>query len=161
MDLSTQLNKKTETFVRQLKLNGKAVPLKKKITYSDFLSNKMLIVMAIQYGIPFDLFKTIMQHSPFTIADWADLLSISIKSLQRYEKSKSRFKSIQSEKIIETAEVIDLGLEVFGNMDKFKLWLETPNYALGNMKPYELLKDSYGKELVIGELTRIEYGIFS
>jgi hypothetical protein len=28
------------------------------------------------------------------------------------------------------------------------------------MKPKELLKDSYGKEMVIGELTRIEHGIF-
>jgi putative toxin-antitoxin system antitoxin component (TIGR02293 family) len=59
------------------------------------------------------------------------------------------------------AEVTQLGLEVFGNMEKFKLWLETPSYALGNLKPLELLKDSYGKEMVTGELTRINYGILS
>ena len=59
------------------------------------------------------------------------------------------------------AEVINLGMEVFDTMDKFKLWLETPNYALGNLKPYDLLKDSYGKEMVVGELTRVEHGIFS
>ena len=58
------------------------------------------------------------------------------------------------------AEVTQLGLRVFGDNDKFKLWLDTPNFALGQMKPIELLKDSYGKELVIGELTRIQYGIF-
>ena len=57
------------------------------------------------------------------------------------------------------AEVTKEGLEVFGNMDKLKLWLNTPNFSLGKIKPIELLKDSYGKELVIGELTRISHGI--
>jgi uncharacterized protein (DUF2384 family) len=44
-------------------------------------------------------------------------------------------------------------------MEKFRLWLSTPNYALGNLPPRELLHDSYGKELVVDELTRINYGI--
>ena len=57
------------------------------------------------------------------------------------------------------AEVTNIGLEVFGDMGKFKLWLYTPNFALGNLKPIDLLRDSYGKEMVIGELTRINYGI--
>jgi uncharacterized protein (DUF2384 family) len=41
------------------------------------------------------------------------------------------------------------------------MWLETPNFALGNQKPFELLKDSYGKEMVMGELTRIDHGILA
>lgn len=57
------------------------------------------------------------------------------------------------------AEVTNAGKEVFGDIDKFKLWLDTPNFSLGNLKPMDLLKDSYGKELVISELTRINYGI--
>lgn len=61
---------------------------------------------------------------------------------------------------IEMAEINSIGLEVFGERKKFKLWLDTPNFALGNLKPKELLKDSSGKELVISELTRINYGIF-
>jgi putative toxin-antitoxin system antitoxin component (TIGR02293 family) len=59
------------------------------------------------------------------------------------------------------AEVTTVGMDVFADVDKFKLWLNTPNYSLGNLKPIELLKDSYGKELVIGELTRINYGILA
>ena len=66
---------------------------------------------------------------------------------------------IHSEKIIEIAEVTKIGLDVFGNLEKLKLWLNTPNFALGNLKPIELLNDSYGKEMVIGELTRINHGI--
>ncbi len=79
--------------------------------------------------------------------------------MQLYKQSDKKFKPTQSEKIIEMAEVTNIGLDVFGDMDKFKLWLNTANYALGNLKPMELLYDSYGKDLVIGELTRINYGI--
>ena len=70
------------------------------------------------------------------------------------------FKRIHSEKIIEMAEVTKIGLDVFGDMEKLKGWLNTPNYALGKMKPIELITDSYGKELVIAEMTRIDQGIF-
>jgi putative toxin-antitoxin system antitoxin component (TIGR02293 family) len=77
--------------------------------------------------------------------DWANFLDLSTKSLQRYRASpKHYFKSIHSEKIIEIAEVTKVGLDVFGNVEKLKLWLNTPSYALGKLKPLELLKDSYG-----------------
>ena len=33
------------------------------------------------------------------------------------------------------------------------------SYALGKLKPIELLKDSYGKVMVIRELNRINHGI--
>lgn len=131
------------------------------VTYTNLFTNKMLIVALIREGIPYSLFDLIQDHTPFSENDWAGFLHISTKSLHRYKETDKHFKPIQSEKIIELAEVTSIGLEVFGNMEKFKLWLETPNYALGNLKPVELLKDSYGKEMVVGELTRINHGIFA
>lgn len=60
---------------------------------------------------------------------------------------------------VEMKEITSAGLEVFGEMAKFNLWLNTPNFALGSLKPKDLLKDSDGKELVLSELTRINDGI--
>lgn len=68
--------------------------------------------------------------------------------------------NIVIEKTIEMEEVMQIGLEVFSDVAKLKLWLNTPNFSLGNLKPIELLKDSYGKEKVINELTKINHGIF-
>jgi putative toxin-antitoxin system antitoxin component (TIGR02293 family) len=136
------------------------------LTFNQFLSNKMLIISTIQKGIPYKLFDLIKSIMPFTESDWANFLGVSTKTLQRYKqptKNDSKaimLKSIQSEKIIELAEVTNVGKNVFGSMEKFKLWLDTPNFALGNMKPMELLNNSYGKEMIIGELNRIEHGIF-
>lgn len=128
----------------------------------SFLANKMLVVSAIRKGFPFSLFERIQQSLPFSEADWASFLDISTKTLQRYKQAKQHlFKASHTEKIIAITEVTEMGLEVFGDIHKFKLWLETPSYALGGYAPFELLKDAYGKELVMAELVRISHGILA
>lgn len=158
--LETKLDKGVNSFVNSLAINTYHITKSKHISYADFLENKMLIIVAIRKGIPYSLFDLIQDYTPFSENDWANFLDISTKSLQRYSAiAEYHFKPIHSEKIIEMAEVTKVGLDVFGNMEKLKLWLNTPSFALGQMKPIELIKDSYGKELVIGELTRINHGI--
>jgi putative toxin-antitoxin system antitoxin component (TIGR02293 family) len=131
------------------------------LTYSEFLADEMLKNYVIEQGVPYFLFNSIQARSPFTNNDWAVLLGISPKTLQRYRYNASRyFKPIQSEKIIEMAEVIETGLDVFGDMNKFKQWLDTPDYGLGNNKPIDLLSNSYGQRMVIEVLRRAEHGIF-
>lgn len=130
------------------------------MTYQEFLADKKLVILAIRNGITYSFFSAIQQLTPFSDSEWANFLDISSKSLHRYKVTPNfKFKRIHSEKIIELAEVTVIGLDVFGNMEKFKLWLDTPNFALGNLRPFELLNDSYGKELVLSELTRINHGI--
>lgn len=132
-----------------------------QISFSDFFQDKMLIVKAIAKGIPFQIFNQIKAFTPFSEADWAGYLDLSSKTLQRYRDDKSfRFKPIHTEKIIEIAEVTNFGMEVFGSSEKFYSWLNAPSYALGGLKPAKLIKNSYGKEMVMAELNRIEYGIF-
>ncbi len=135
---------------------------KENITFSEFFDNKMLIIQVIKSGLPFKIFNAIKSIIPFTEEDWANYLNISTKSLQRYSNDANFvFKPIHTEKIIEIAEVNNLGKEVFNSTEQFYLWLNTPSYALNNLKPAELIKDSYGKELVMEELNRIEHGIFA
>lgn len=131
------------------------------LSYADFLKNKLLMIQIIKEGIPYSLFSLIQDYTPLTEEGWANLLDISTKSLQRYKQQAKQFKPIHSEKIIEMSEVSSVGLELFGKMEKFKTWLGTPNFSLGNQKPLDLLSDSYGKELVLSELTRINHGIFA
>lgn len=130
-------------------------------TFEDFLEDKLLVIATIRSGIPYTLFEAIKEITPFTEKDWAMYMDISTKSLQRFKTIPGyHFKTIHSEKILELAEVTKMGMDVFGDLKKFKLWLNTPNFAFGNNTPFELLKDSYGKEMVMGELVRINHGIF-
>ena len=160
-DITHKLDKEIAAIVRRSRIDKKFISSKTTLTYSDFLSNKMLVILIIREGIPYSLFNLIQHYTPFSETDWAGFLDISTKSLNRYKQSSRNLKPNQSEKIIELSEVTNVGIDVFGNLEKFKLWLDTPNFALGNLKPIELLKDSYGKEMVIGELTRINHGILA
>ena len=53
-----------------------------------------------------------------------------------------------------------VGLEVFDSAEDFAAWLNASSHALGNRRPIELLRDSYGKEMVLNELHRIDQGVF-
>ncbi len=160
-DSDVEINKALNIYLRKIGQSGKIRVPSKNITYKNFFTNRMLIVKLIRSGIPYSLFKHIKDITPFTENDWAIFLDISTKSLQRYKKdSEYVFKPIHSEKIIELAEVTNLGRAVFDSNEQFYTWLNSPSLALGNLKPIELLKDSYGKEMVLNELNRIDQGIF-
>ena len=156
-----EFNKEISSLVKDVSAIYERGFVNKNITYQDFLCNKMLIIHSIRRGISYSFFNKIKSNSPFSDAEWADFLNLSTKSLQRYKnEEKFVFKPIHSEKIIELAEVTNFGNEVFDTIQDFYTWLNTHSIALGNMKPLELLKNSYGKEMVMDELHRIDQGIF-
>ncbi len=131
-------------------------------TFKSFLQDKMLLIQSIRKGLSIAFFEAMAKRMPFTEREWADILNISQKSLQRYRaESGYVFKPIHSEKILQIAEVIEFGRQVFDTDEQLYLWLNTPSFALGNVKPAVLLRDAYGKELVMDELNRIEHGIFA
>ncbi len=158
---SDNFSKEIKSLVKEVAPIYRVSKGKNPITYKDFLNNKMLIVHSIRKGISYSFFNKIKNNSPFTDIEWGDFLNISTKSLQRYKNEKNHvFKSIHSEKIIELAEVTNFGNDVFDNSKNFYTWLTTVSIALGSMQPIELLKNSYGKEMVMNELNRINQGIF-
>lgn len=160
MTIEDKITKKIVEVLKRSCKDDRSMDSIKNLTYPNLFDNKFLLVTLIRQGIPYSLFDLIQDFTPFTENDWSGFLDISTKSLHRYKQVDKNFKPIESEKIIELAEVTAVGLEVFGSMEKFRGWLNTPNYALGNLEPIELLRDSYGKEMVIGELVRINHGIF-
>ena len=159
--IEEEIGQEITAYLSESKMEYSKMEASKKISYDEFMTNKLLIINMIREGFTYSIFKLIQEYTPFTEQDWADFLNISTKSLQRYKQSANhKFKPMHTEKIIEIAEVTKVGLELFEDVDKFKLWLNTPNYALGSHKPMELLKDSYGKDLILQELMNVQHGIF-
>jgi putative toxin-antitoxin system antitoxin component (TIGR02293 family) len=157
----TAINQAVRLIVNRVEQDRGYSLINKNITYEDFLKNRMLIVHCIREGIPYQFFNLIKERTPFKEEDWASFLGISTKSLQRSKRTEDFvFKPLQSEKIIELAEVSALGNAIFDTQQQFYLWLNTRSFALGNLQPIELLKDSYGKEMVVNELNKIDNGIF-
>lgn len=128
---------------------------------TQFFNDKYEVVRLLNTGISTHQFLKIKENCPLTDTEWAAYLEVSIKTLQRYTKNDNYiFKLSHAEKMVELLEVMNFGHTVFDTNKQFYLWLKTPNYALGNSKPMDLIKNSYGKELVMEALNRIEYGIF-
>lgn len=132
-----------------------------EVVYS-FFEEKILVSHLVQNGVSFVQFEQIMELSCWTEKEWAEQLELSQKSLQRYKVTEQfKFKPMHTEKILQQLELTTLGLDVFETKEKFLRWLETPNFALGKLKPKDLLSNTYGKQLVIGEIHRINHGIFA
>jgi putative toxin-antitoxin system antitoxin component (TIGR02293 family) len=133
-----------------------------KISYRKVFKDKLLVAKAVKAGVPYIVWEEVKNNSIFDDNDWASLLGVNVRTLQRYKNQKGfKFQTLQGEKIFEVAEVMSLGKEVFNDNSKFYSWLNTPSYALGSVKPIELLDTSYGIEIVKSELYAIEYGVFS
>ncbi|MDP2187508.1 MAG: DUF2384 domain-containing protein [Sphingobacteriaceae bacterium] len=125
-------------------------------------SQKFAFWEAIQTGVSQSAFERIRKVSPFTDADWARFLDISTKSLLRYRQDTNhRFKPGHSETILEVAELCTVGVRVFGSPEAYERWLVTPNAALAGHKPQALVGSSYGQQLLLDELIRIDQGIFA
>lgn len=119
------------------------------------------IIDSVNRGISFTTFENIIKKYSFTLQNWADFLHISNKTLSRYQKESKTFDALQSERILQIEILYTKGEEVFGNRDNFTKWLETGNLALGDILPLDLLKSSFGIQLLIDELTRIEHGVLA
>jgi len=115
----------------------------------------------IDQGIPYQAFDVILRNTAFSEKHWAELLHIDKRTLERHKSGNKTFKPLYSDRIIEIVDVILLGLDVFDTEEQFYLWLYTNTYSLGNREPFDLLQTSYGKEMVLDELYRIEHGIFA
>lgn len=132
------------------------------ISYKSFLEDSFRLSYLINLGLPYSLFREIQKLSPFSEKEWAEFLGLSTKSLQRYSEFENfRFKIIQSEKIIELAELSFHALEFFGDIAKFKAWLHTESFSFSGLKPIQLIANSYGSELVKNKLLAFEQGIFA
>lgn len=119
------------------------------------------IIDSINRGISFASFENIIKKYSFTLQNWADFLHISSKTLSRYQKEAKTFDALQSERIMQIEILHSKGEEVFGSKENFSTWLETENLALGNIIPRDLLKNSFGINLLLDELVRIEHGVLA
>lgn len=124
------------------------------------LDNKMDLIELGKKGITKDAVSHLAKYLSISLKQISNLLPITERTLQRYTLKKHLNKST-SEQILQITEVIAKGIETFGNKKEFLLWLEHPNIALSNEKPFNFLDSRFGIELVLDELGRIEHGIYS
>ncbi|HVV55343.1 MAG TPA: MbcA/ParS/Xre antitoxin family protein [Mucilaginibacter sp.] len=111
-------------------------------------------------GLPKRLLLLLAKKISLTLQEFADILHISERTLQRYDDD-TVIKTEYAEKAVELARLYTRGEEVFGSIEKFKIWMRTPLVVFHGDTPLSLLDTSIGFDLVFKELGRIEHGIFA
>jgi putative toxin-antitoxin system antitoxin component (TIGR02293 family) len=64
-------------------------------------------------------------------------------------------------RVLSQSWILDLAVDVFGDLEVARTWLEHPNRVLKGSAPLELLDTDAGVEQVTQVLNRIEYGVYS
>ena len=121
--------------------NAKGLPIVKDFTYNEF--------------------KKIADKTPFTQLEWASILHVSERTLQRYAKNNGSFAPINAERALQIADVINEGKKTFGKVDMFYNWLKRKPTMLEGPLSFESLTTSTGIQLVLTQLGRIQHGILA
>jgi len=109
---------------------------------------------------PYRKFEKIARQVAFTQKEWAAILHLSEKTLQRYAKDNKNFEGIYVERILQMQELIDLGLKTFTSPEALYRWLKRDKPVLGQLLTFDSLKTSEGIGLVTDEIGRIMYGVY-
>jgi putative toxin-antitoxin system antitoxin component (TIGR02293 family) len=123
--------------------------------------NSFSLLDLIKEGLKFTIFANLTKNLPFNLMEWSQYLHLSERTMQRYNKEKKVFEATYAEKIIQILLVYNYGKKVFGSKEKFDLWLNTTNIALGRKQPKEFLDTHIGISLIKDELLKIEHGVLA
>ena len=107
-----------------------------------------------------DDFELLQRNIPFNLAEWADILHLSDRTLQRYIKEGKPFEGLHSEHLHQLKNMSELGVLIFKTSNLFKEWLMKSKNILGNTLDFNSLKSFWGVKLISSELGRIAYGVY-
>ena len=118
------------------------------------------LIRLSRVGIKKNTLKHLSGYLGITLEQLGNLLHTSHRNLQRKDENEL-LDSYKSEKVLELSSLVSRGVEVIGNDADFKEWLHSPVLALGNRKPLDFLDTSFGIQMVLKVLGRLEMGVFS
>ncbi|MGD0843108.1 MAG: antitoxin Xre/MbcA/ParS toxin-binding domain-containing protein [Geobacteraceae bacterium] len=118
----------------------------------------MQVIDLIRNGVSGDSIIRLAELINIPKNDVYNLLNLKARTAQR--KVSKNLDADKSGHLVQITKILQRCVEVFEDLEKAKRWLKSPNCALGNQVPLNLLDTTEGIELVRDTLTRIEYGVF-
>jgi putative toxin-antitoxin system antitoxin component (TIGR02293 family) len=106
-------------------------------------------------------FKKIAEKVPLSQSEWASILHLSERTLQRYAKSNSNFAPLNAERALQIEKVMKEGKITFGNTLNFYNWLKRKPTMLEGVLSIDSLSSFDGIEKVLTQLGRIQHGLFA
>jgi putative toxin-antitoxin system antitoxin component (TIGR02293 family) len=125
-------------------------------------TTKMEVHEAILEGIPGRALKCMISHVHLIPADlvWG-AIGISHRTVQRYSKEKTAsLDQAQGARLWKFAEILAAAIELQGSQEAGEEWLKTPQMALDQKTPLEMMKTTAGAEMVQDLLIQLDHGVY-
>ncbi|MDB5203621.1 MAG: hypothetical protein JWQ27_3030 [Ferruginibacter sp.] len=122
---------------------------------------KQLKVMPLTKEYSYADFKKLADKTPFTQQEWAAMLHLSERTLQRYAKTNAVFAPINAERAQQIAKVLQEGKQTFGKLDNFYNWLKREPFMLEGNLSLQSLTSYDGINKILTQLGRIQHGNFA
>ena len=161
------LTKKLKRPERQASVSKKYRAYNEKIkslisTPAGIPSNYFLVMLEGSNKVSF-VYKEvnpILEFLGYNQAESSELLETNPSTISRWKNAKKQVDigKLRSKVFLELDEIIAKGIQIFGSEELFQEWLNTTNYALGDVKPVDMLKDVYSMELVEEALDALTWG---
>ncbi len=124
------------------------------------IENPLDLIELSNEGVTKDALSHLAKKLHLSMSQMAELLPVAKRTIERKVPGEP-FKAHIAERIILIAQVAVKGIKVFEDEENFRAWLNLPHTAFAKKTPIDLLASSFGAAMVLDELGRIEYGVFS
>lgn len=109
----------------------------------------------------YNKFEKIAGTVPFTQKEWANILHLSDRTLQRYAINNTAFEGIYVDRILHIQQLLELGLKTFVSADALYKWLKKDKNVMGQLINFQSLYTTQGIQETISQVGRILYNVYS
>lgn len=135
-------------------LGGKSLIASEPATASDWVTR-------IREGLPAASALAFKAALGLTNEQLASVLGVSPRSVARLEAGKSLLDAVSGDRLVRSARLYSIAVEVLEDEASAVRWLKAPQPALGDAVPLELAQTDVGTRAVEALLGRMEHGVFT
>jgi putative toxin-antitoxin system antitoxin component (TIGR02293 family) len=123
--------------------------------------NPANVVKVLEAGLPVTELTDLQASLAIPADKLAPMLGISKATFHRRKGAGSKLKPAVSDRVVRFARLLGKAVDVFGDLEDAKQWLNSAQFGLGGAVPLEYAKTEVGAREVENLLGRIEYGVYS
>jgi len=125
------------------------------------LQDPIKIVKRVEKGLSFNAFERFQKNTGLSTLELTDVVVITARTLHR-RKERGRLDPEESDRLLRASRIFGKALELFeGDTEAARLWLKTPQAALGGERPMTLAKTDMGAREVEALADRLEHGVLA
>lgn len=110
-------------------------------------------------GLPLTAVQSLKDQG-LTFTEISDIV-ISPRTLKHRKSRKEKLSSVETDRALRVARIVDMADRVFGSRMKALLWLRSVDDRLDNRTPMQMLVNESGGRLVESMLWQIDEGIYA